>query len=76
MTNSTTKPSGKRYDPNAVEPMFVMSMYMNKESLCNARYEYLMSKMEWLERRLEIADPDGESIDMVYDENGEYIDYG
>lgn len=84
-------------------PMFVMSMYMNKEDLYKAKAEYYMKECERLEkklvidtlnpnrrvhvnelveqvkvleRRLEIADPDGESIDMLYDEDGNFIDYG
>ena len=84
-------------------PMFVMSMYMNKETLLEAKAKYYMeeckrleeqltldtlnpnrrthinemvAKIEVLERRLEIADPDGESLCMLYDENGEYIEYG
>ena len=76
MENSTTPPSGKAYDPSEPEPMFVMSMYVNMEDLLRQKAEYLDSKVEYLLRRLEIADPDGETIDMVYDEEGNYIDYG
>ena len=84
-------------------PMFVMSMYMNKESLLAAKANYYMeeckrleeqlaidtlnpnrrshiveldAKIEVLERRLEIADPDGESLSMLYDEDGNFIEYG
>lgn len=76
MENSTTPPSGKAYNPTEPEPMFVMSMYVNKEDLMRAKLEHMASKMEWLERRLEIADPDGETTGMVYDGFGNYIDYG
>ena len=61
---------------NEDEPMFVMSMYVNKEALLTAKSDYFMRKSDRLEeevkaltKRLEVADPDGETL-LFLDENG------
>ena len=40
------------------------------------RMETMERELEEITHRLAIADPDGETIGMVYDEAGELIDYG
>lgn len=45
--------------------MFVMSMYANKTDLYEAKAKFYMEKSDYLEARLRIADPDGETADMV-----------
>lgn len=64
------------------EPMFVMSMYVNKEALLTAKSDYYMKKSDRLEeevkllkKRLEVADPDGETLIML-DEDGYEVEYG
>ena len=85
------------------EPMFVMSMFANKETLLEAKCEYLQKRVDTLEEklvddtlntnrrehivrmqavieelnaRLAIADPDGETLDILYDDDGNLIDHG
>jgi len=53
------------YNPNEPDPMFVMSCYANKADLYEAKAKFYMEKSDYLEARLRIADPDGETEDMV-----------
>jgi len=58
------------------QPPFVMSKYASLEDLLTDKCKYLTEQNEILTKRLEIADPDGETLSMLYDENGEFVDYG